>query len=116
MRQVVSTEFCSPCKEGLWLEILSRVDLIDHSTITCDENTSVTKMRIETVELKDYLTIRWFEGDKERKEFQDLKEIHVERAEIWKVQVELKTKEIRKDANGLTKSWNRWDTVHCIEL
>lgn len=29
MRKVTNTNFCGPCLEGLWLNLLSRVDLID---------------------------------------------------------------------------------------
>lgn len=69
MRQVVLPHFCKPCIEGLWLQLLKRVDLIDNIEIIWDQSKKNVFVRLLTLKLgqfrsdpslhRESLNIRW---------------------------------------------------------
>ncbi|KAH8923272.1 hypothetical protein BT69DRAFT_1219226 [Atractiella rhizophila] len=102
MRQVTSTDFCTVCKEGLWLSILSRVSLIDDISYDCESDIiSLTLVSFPKEQDVTYSVTWYFDGE-QIEEWDDLQEVNVDEhtVEIVKVKVELKTPEIRKDEKG----------------
>ncbi|MBC75092.1 MAG: hypothetical protein CME64_03680 [Halobacteriovoraceae bacterium] len=92
MRNMRSKVFCPVDQENIWLRFFKVVDLIDEVKVE-------EKVRVETVDL-DNLDIRWFKrgfwgSEEELEELRGKREVSLPEGK-YLVEVEFKTKEIRK--------------------
>jgi hypothetical protein len=121
MRNMSSNALCPVCTEGLWLNFLRRVDLIDDLTIRYPAKCGAGAVQVNLDVLKlgrfrevgrgsETLTIRWFRDNQELLSARDQLSITINQADTlnrnaaWKVVVRLATPEIRRDPSGLTTS------------
>lgn len=54
MRQVVLPHFCKPCTEGLWHQLLKRVDLIDDLSVIWDKNQENVFLQLSPLRLGQF--------------------------------------------------------------
>ncbi|KAJ3395687.1 hypothetical protein HDU92_005153 [Lobulomyces angularis] len=110
MRNMKSTSFCPICQEGLWLNFLNRVNLIDEVKVECKDNEGVIKSRFvplghlrpenEQIDGEE-LSIKWFHNGVEELHLHNLNEFKSKNGD-WEVEVKFKSLEIRKDEKNLT--------------
>ncbi|KZT53961.1 hypothetical protein CALCODRAFT_500513 [Calocera cornea HHB12733] len=108
MRQVTTPNFCSVCKEELWMRLLSRVDLIDKVTVSCSARLTRT-ISLELVPLRG-LEIRWEKDGDYVPELEGLTEVEMwdwDSFGTWEITVTLKTPEIRRDEHGFSVATRR---------
>ncbi|KAI9345672.1 IgA peptidase M64-domain-containing protein, partial [Obelidium mucronatum] len=139
MRNMTSHKFCPVCKEGLFLQLLKTVSLIDAIETKC-ESTLLTgapaasrakyrhtakvdllpfahlRQPIEKRIPGEKYSIQWFENGKLRQDLNDAEEVVVEGdfgkvKEEWSVAVKLETPIVRNDPDNLLESQGRvvWD-------
>jgi hypothetical protein len=125
MRIVTTPDFCSVCKEGLWLRLLSRVTLADGFATSCTPS-GKRRLRIDLVPLAQFrdgddqqmlkergvqekYSTRWFKDDVEREEWKDQIEV-VDADDIgyWRVEIVFESSEIRKDEGGYSMTSAGW--------
>ncbi|KAG8821207.1 hypothetical protein FRC18_011411 [Serendipita sp. 400] len=117
MRQVVLPNFCKPCTEGLWLQLLKRVDLVDKLSVVYDitsENVFIQVIPVPLGQFRgepptgpEYFDIFWtlngtiVEGLNNRTQFfTPLSDATGK----WEVSLTLTTHEVRVDQKGYLKS------------
>lgn len=117
MRTVTSPSLCSVCLEGLWLSLLKRVSLIDKLTVTLPDKGESGSAIIELTLVPlgqmrehrvagEYFTIMWQRDGISLPDYTNLTRITVEEPQgIWHVHVQLHTREVRVDSNGLLSEW-----------
>jgi len=110
MRIVTSPEFCSVCKEGLWLSLLRRVSLLDGLSISFGGSDSVT-LRLRLLPFGQLRTdqanrlrgeeysIQWRKEDQDLPHFANETTIKVDGNIYgnWSVFIQLHTPEVRED-------------------
>lgn len=110
MRITNEPNFCSVCIEGLWMSLLSRVDLIEDSTSTCiyDAPTGewTRELSVELVDLTDrgeYIT-SWSKDGLPLPEWTNATRIEVQDDALgeYSVGIRFVTEEIRADPHGYT--------------
>jgi hypothetical protein len=122
MRSVTNTNFCSVCKEGLWLNLLKRTALIEQVSTSCDSAMSRKSKKVqlhldllplaqlrpqnELEELEKHgieenYDIRWFVDGKEEHGKRGDTTILAKRGH-WRVEVRFESSEIRKDKEDWT--------------
>ncbi|KAI9291203.1 hypothetical protein K502DRAFT_368636 [Neoconidiobolus thromboides FSU 785] len=107
MRNMTSSSFCNVCKEGMWLQFLKRISLIDSLEYT---NKRIYLSTLKLGELRDYssripgesLNISWYYNSKYQFLYHNQYTIPNPKKGNWTVKVEFKTKEIRKDPENHT--------------
>jgi hypothetical protein len=133
MRNMSSTQFCSVCKEGLWLRLLTKASLLDEINVECqrtrDQKSNKHKHKGKKVftsfgvEAKviplgqlredqskrvhgEVLKTRWYRNGIHQAEHDDKFKIKVpaDKEGIWEFHTELKTPEVRRDPRGLLKA------------
>ncbi|KAJ3131745.1 hypothetical protein HK100_006058 [Physocladia obscura] len=137
MRNMSSQTFCPVCKEGLLLQLMRQVSLIDGIETKCTQQPQSQKIELEVEEppnnnmyiaklnlvpfahmrepgkrVKDeHFVINWFKNGKEQGEFDGLEEILLNENEMqsgdWTVRVELQTPIVRHDPDQLLVSQER---------
>jgi hypothetical protein len=114
MRNMTHSEFCSVCKESMWLQFLERISLIDGVEISPVSNpngkVNVTLHTLELGQLRqpgneilgEKLNINWLLNGAEEIGLRD--HFHIEASPgRWIVQVELISPEVRSDPDNLLK-------------
>lgn len=116
MRDMESTILCPVCREGMWLQFLSRMDLIDDVKITpSGGNTNVQLQAVPLAQLRDRTvanldekyTVVWKKGGREQPQFQDKFSFSGSSSELrgsWEVTLKYITSEVRKDTRNLLTS------------
>lgn len=115
MRQVVLPQFCRPCLEGLWLQLLKRVDLIDELVVTYEGSGENLSIHLTPVQLGEFrgaspsslesLEISWALNGTLLPQYSGKTIIDVPRADAlgsWQAFVNFKTEEIRVESKYLT--------------
>lgn len=111
MRIVTTPNFCQVCVEGLWLELLKRVDLIDSVSLGCSFDTPTTVQRIIEIRLlalaqfrevrtthKEAYEIIWRRNGAPLPEFTNQTSVYIENTlAILTVDVRFITDEVRID-------------------
>lgn len=117
MRLVTTPNFCSVCIEGLWLEMLKRVSLIDNIRTGCAlhapgaagrfidlELLSLAQFRDELAFISEHsetYVIDWFKDGEPLPEFTNKTSIEVENTVgIFIADVRFVTDEVRRDTDG----------------
>ncbi len=120
MRRVTETRFCEPCMEGLWLQLLRRVDLIDSVSLECDSTAPNPKATI-TIHLlplaglrnvpvsEETFTTKWWKDGEPIPLRDNATALNIWGAGLYEVEVHLATPDVRKDPTGLLTS--RWAMV-----
>lgn len=116
MRNMTHERFCPVCQEGMWIQFLSRISLIDDVTVAEERELDGTrKVTVKTLQLGqfrpphqtrtpgEYLEIQWFKNDVEQVQLNGLQDIRAEPG-IWNVNVKYETPEVRSDPNGYLRS------------
>lgn len=115
MRQVTTPNFCSVCKEGLWMSLLGGVSLIDDIEDYCIGSDKVLNLTVVPLaQLRDTpvpglvesLGIRWLKDGQEMADWTNKTVVQMEGQKVlgeWAVEIQYSTEEIRKDTQGLTK-------------
>jgi hypothetical protein len=116
MRNMTSSRFCSVCKEGMYLELLAKVSLIDSVETVRLANGShkVTVNLLPLAHLRkagthipgEKYVISWKRDGVVQHDLNDMQEIEMDDSRVggkWQVSVEFISPEIRK-SNGLTTS------------
>ncbi|KDQ62041.1 hypothetical protein JAAARDRAFT_29945 [Jaapia argillacea MUCL 33604] len=123
MRQVTTPNFCKACLEGLWLSLLSRVNLIDEIHAGCikaPESSSsgawrrtinlklvpLAEYRDETVDAKESYHITWSRAGKVLDQYTNKTTILVddEVGVTYSTSVRFATEEVRVDEHGYLQS------------
>ncbi|KAI9293856.1 hypothetical protein K502DRAFT_325116 [Neoconidiobolus thromboides FSU 785] len=107
MRNMTSSSFCNVCKEGMWLQFLKRISLIDSLEY---KNKILYLSTLRLGELREYssripgetLTVSWYHNSRYQFYYHNTFEIYHPHKGNWTVKVEFKSKEIRKDSEGYT--------------
>lgn len=115
MRNMSSTDFCSPCIEGMWQQLLARMSLIDDVVVTTAG--SQTSINLKVVPLAQFreggarpgevYSALWRLNNVARPEFDNQFSISLPTSSargIWSVTVSFTTPEIRHDPSGVTTS------------
>ncbi|ORY37069.1 hypothetical protein BCR33DRAFT_769980 [Rhizoclosmatium globosum] len=122
MRNMSSPHFCPVCKEGLFLQLLRRVSLIDDVTTTCLGDKSVAKLHLlpfahhrKKPVFGERYVITWFKDGEAVERLNGKEEIAVGSLEVvgeWSVSVRIDTPIVRSDPDGILESvqgvvWSR---------
>ncbi|KAJ3290429.1 hypothetical protein HDU79_003237 [Rhizoclosmatium sp. JEL0117] len=122
MRNMSSPHFCPVCKEGLFLQLLRRVSLIDDVTTTCLGDKSVAKLHLlpfahhrKNPVFGERYVITWFKDGEAVERLSGKEEIAVGNLEVvgeWSVSVRIDTPIVRSDPDGILESvqgvvWSR---------
>lgn len=128
MRQVPTPNFCKVCREGLWMSLLRRVDLVDHTIVSCHHDFETKKSKT-TIDLKlvplgqfregsmfpgEGYTITWSKDGQILDEFTN--KTHLEGSpdsSTYTVDVKFATEEVRVDKDGLLTSRKDITTHNC---
>jgi len=131
MRVVTSPNFCKVCREGLWLALLRRVNLIDEVNDTCKSTDGhlIRSLHAKLVPLADLrqdaetsttsesYRITWKKDGEVLHDFDGKTEIDLEDAAAignYTIEVSFSTDEVRVDKEGLlTKVRNYTISTHC---
>ncbi|EJU03348.1 hypothetical protein DACRYDRAFT_78262 [Dacryopinax primogenitus] len=108
MRQVTTSNFCSVCKEELWMRLLARVDLIDDVIVTCTPKLA-RRISLEVAPVPG-LEIKWSKDGEYVPEFEGMRTVELSKGHslgVWDVNVTLRTPEIRRDEHGYTEATRR---------
>jgi hypothetical protein len=127
MRIVTTPEFCSVCKEGLWLSLLQRVSLVDKIDTFCERDGARTlsltplplgrfrdekeKKELARKNKVEKLGIKWWRDGVEQKALEDEMQVKVGAVESvahWVAEVVLESSEVRKDEEGWMGSAVEW--------
>lgn len=113
MREVVYPEFCKVCMEGLWLQLLKRIDLIDKITTTCHGTSNKVAVELATLELAQFRSgsspaheafeIHWLRNGVAVPIGTNQTKIEVKMEEavgLWRVEMRLHSSEVRSDPLG----------------
>lgn len=117
MRQVVLPHFCQPCLEGLWLQLLKRVDLIDELVINYDDPEGNVYIRLTPVPLGEFrgdrmspvesLKISWALNGTNLPQYSGKDVIVLPRTDAagsWQVYTDFQTEEVRANSVYLNSS------------
>ena len=115
MRKVTTSNFCKVCLEGLWLALLTRVDLIDNIEERCnyDKTKSIDLKLVplahlrddsDVLDIKESLTIRWSKDGQVLDKFTNQTSIVVGGVGKYGVDVEFTTEEVKVDIDGFLKA------------
>jgi len=114
MRNMSHPEFCSVCKESMWIQFLNRVSLIDSLNVTETPNPDGTRnVTLSTLQLGqlrqpgnevvgERLEVRWMQEGVEEVVLRDRFQVQA-MAGSWVVHVELLSPEVHSDPQGLLK-------------
>lgn len=114
MRNMRSEHFCSICQENNWLKFFARVNVIDDIEVNNgSKNTTVNlkamklgQFRTDGLENPGSLSVSWYRNNTLVPDLQDQVTWTLPTRDIrgdWRVDVEYKTPEVRKDTRGLLK-------------
>jgi len=113
MRDMETVFLCPICKEGMWLQFLSRMSLIDDVEVTgSTSNTKVDlkavplgQLRGETIPgLTESYSVIWKKGGREQPQFEDQFTFSGPASDLagsWEVTLKYTTSEVRKDSQNL---------------
>jgi hypothetical protein len=113
MRNMTSPSFCPVCKEGMWMQFLQRISIIDSVNVSSVANPDGTRnVTLATLKLGplreagnevpgETLEVRWSRAGAEREDLRDSFNIQAQSGS-WSVSVKFNTPEIRSDPSGLT--------------
>ena len=115
MRNMTSVDFCAPCIEGMWLELLNRMSLIDDLDVaTVSGTTTVTLTPIKLAQFREGVprdgeayTVQWSRNGVVQANLNNLFTFSGTQASLagsWTVTLEFTTPEIRVDNLGSTVS------------
>ncbi|GJJ15640.1 hypothetical protein Clacol_009918 [Clathrus columnatus] len=115
MRQVTSHNFCDVCKEGLWLSLLSRINLIDDITLNLQEERSALTIEIMPVPLGQFrskliegemYSIQWEKDGVPLTQYTNSTKavVHMNIYGNWRVTLDFHTPEVRMDSEQLLHS------------
>jgi len=116
MRDMESTILCPVCREGMWLQFLARMDLIDDVEVKASGgNADVQLKAVPLAQLRDRTisgldekyTVMWKKGGREQPELQDKFSFSGPSSELrgnWEVTLKYITSEVRKDDRNLLTS------------
>jgi hypothetical protein len=110
---MTSSELCPICKEGLWLQFLKKITLIDGVTYSCSG--SMYKFTLKAIPLAglrpddkridgEKYFVRWYHDGVHLADHDNQFEFARSRENSqgdWRVQLEFKTPEVRADPMGL---------------
>ncbi|KAL1692019.1 IgA peptidase M64-domain-containing protein [Schizophyllum commune] len=121
MRLVTASSFCKVCLEGLWLTLLTDVDLIDGFEESCEAGdhkltlklVPIGQFREAAVDVDEAYAISWYRDGEELPKFANLTTIEVGAGEVYDVEVSFWTKEVRKDEAGRLKTSASYTTKEC---
>lgn len=113
MRDMESTVLCPVCKEGMWLQFFSRMEVID--SVDVDTSSGHTQVTVNAVPVAQFrkkpmpgviekLIVTWYKGGFIQSNLQDTFTFTGDTTSLsgnWKVKLEYQTSEVRKDPNGL---------------
>lgn len=113
MRNMSSDIFCVVCLEGMWMNLLSRLNLIDDLTVVpSDGSVTVTLKALLLGQLRpggplpgERYEVRWTQGTTVRSDLQNKFGWTLPRNEVtgqWSVHIQYITTEIRSDPRGFT--------------
>lgn len=111
------------CVEGLWLELLSRVNLIDDISLRCSLDTFTSARRVINLHLVDLLQnkearaaygVKWMRDGMELVQFANQTSISVESERAtFTVHVQFFTEEVKIDPLGYLQSTVEIDVPQC---
>lgn len=114
MRKVTTPNFCSVCKEDLWLHLLQRVDLIDNFAASCRTGSRFLTATVvpfgrfrqpEDRKAGEEYTFQWFKNGVRQMQFDGMVEVNTGSGSAgvgrWAFRAALKTDEVRRDPEGL---------------
>lgn len=117
MRNMESTFFCPVCREGMWLQFLSRITLIDSVDVAQLGGGLVSvelkavplaQFRVKPVqELVESYTVSWSKGGVQQDHLRDAWAFNGTAGDLgdsWQVTLTLTSSEVRRDPNGLLTS------------
>lgn len=116
MRQVILPHFCKPCIEGLWLQLLKRVDLIDKVDIIWDKYEENVFVKLATLKLGQFrgklpqhesLSIRWMRNGESLHNLDNQTQFILPSSDAlgnWRVDVTFHTDEVKMDPKGYLQS------------
>ncbi|KZV70391.1 hypothetical protein PENSPDRAFT_579420 [Peniophora sp. CONT] len=121
MRITNEPNFCSVCIEGLWMSLLSRVELIEDSTSTCVFDAPTGKwtreLSVDLVDLTDrgeYIT-SWSRNGLPLPEWANATRIEIPDVSAlgeYSVDVRFVTEEIRADPHGYSTAYSAFTVEH----
>mmetsp|Transcript_49501 Transcript_49501/g.153093 ORF Transcript_49501/g.153093 Transcript_49501/m.153093 type:complete len:232 (-) Transcript_49501:93-788(-) len=113
MRHMHSGKLCPICKEAIWLNMLTRVSLIDRVEVAKEAGVARVSLRAPALAqlrpepvygLEEALEVSWDQAGRRRGELQGRLSFELpekEAAGRWAVRVSYKTSEVRLDSKGL---------------
>jgi len=118
MRNMSSPDFCVVCLEGMWMNLLGRMELIDNVAVTVDKEEGAVLVQLNAVPLAqlrtggplpgEKYTVSWAHNNVVRPDLQDVFEwkeaFALNPQGNWQVRLQYITTEIRSDPNGHTQS------------
>ncbi|CAG7717542.1 unnamed protein product [Allacma fusca] len=114
MRNMTHQSFCPVCQEGMWMQFLQRISIIDSVNVSSVANPDGTKdVTLNTLKLGalrpernavagETLEVKWSRAGVEREDLRNLFTIQAQPGS-WTVAVNFTTPEIRSDPSGLTR-------------
>ncbi|KAF8133900.1 IgA peptidase M64-domain-containing protein [Boletus edulis] len=121
MRTVARPNFCNVCREGLWLSLLKRIDLIEGFRMTClNANSRVVSVdlvklaqfREHPVEIAESYAIAWSRNGRILEEFTNLTEVDLGAADAtYRVDVTYAVEEVRLDPRGYLRASRTFNSI-----
>ncbi|KAF8440786.1 IgA peptidase M64-domain-containing protein [Boletus edulis BED1] len=121
MRTVARPNFCNVCREGLWLSLLKRIDLIEGFRMTClNANSRVVSVdlvklaqfREHPVEIAESYAITWSRNGRILEEFTNLTEVDLGAADAtYRVDVTYAVEEVRLDPRGYLRASRTFNSI-----
>jgi hypothetical protein len=109
MRNMTHTSFCDVCKEGMWMQFLQRISLIDDLQIRNflpPKNVTLTTLQlgqfrpVESQIPGEAIHVKWYHNGNEQVALRDQFSIEADEGG-WLVEVTFETPEVRHDPNNL---------------
>ncbi|KAJ3413056.1 hypothetical protein HDV05_008577 [Chytridiales sp. JEL 0842] len=114
MRNMTTPHFCSVCKEGMFLQLLQKVSVIDNVDTFCISERKVHTAKVNVIPVAQFrpegeriegekFEVTWYKDGVVQEGLKDMLEVDVEGVEgMWEVEVKFVTPEIRYDPDNLT--------------
>lgn len=121
MRNMTHERFCPVCQEGMWINFMSKISLIDDVLVSSDERDGTKRVTLRTLQLGqfrpahqhrldgEYMEIRWLKDNVEQKHLYNRVNIRAPVGSKWTVKVRYETPEVRNDQYGFLKASQRFE-------
>ncbi|ODM95888.1 hypothetical protein Ocin01_10777 [Orchesella cincta] len=121
MRNMTQERFCPVCQEGMWIQFLSTVSLIDDLSISNESRSDGTRgVTLKTLQFGqfrpeyqrmtggEFMQIRWIQNNREVEELKDQTDVFLTPGD-WTVTVKFVNPEVKYDPYGVLHASKRFE-------